>query len=318
MARTASTVLVVALLAASVAAFARTALLKLEPIPITGPKVTKEFSPVCDCSNSRAEVSFRLRRTDRVTVSIVDGDGDKVATVVSDRRYPAGRVALSWDGHTDAGRVVPEGVYRPKVVLDRRGRTIVLPNEIRVDLRAPDVELESVRPRTRTISPDGDGVRDGVRLGYSVSERANVALLVNGTQRARSRFRPLEGSISWFGIVKGKPVPAGRYRLQLVATDVAGNRSQPAGPVGVRVRYVDLSRTKIRVAAGRRFGVRYVTDAKSVRWQLGNRSGTSRDGRIEVTAPLQPGTYTLIVTANGRPVRAAVYVRRVGAPATAR
>jgi hypothetical protein len=316
MARIAPTVLVVVLLAATVAAFARTALLKLESIPITGPRVTKEFSPVCDCPNSRAEVSFRLRKADLVTVSIVDRDGDEVAKVVSDRRYPAGRVAVVWRGRTDAGAIAPEGVYRPKVTLDRGGRTIVLPNPIRVDVRAPRVTLESARP-TR-ISPDGDGVRDGVRLRYSLSERANVALLVNGKQRARSRFRPLEGSIGWFGIVKGKPVPAGRYRLQLVATDIAGNRSKPTAAVTVRVRYVDLSRTRIRAVAGRRFGVRYSTDAKVVRWRLGNRSGLSRDGRIEVTAPLQPGTFTLVVTANGKSARAAVYVRRAGPAVAAR
>jgi hypothetical protein len=288
-------------------------LLKLEQIPITGPNVTKEFAPVCGCPKRLAHVSFRLRRADRVTVSMVDGDGDEVAKLVSERRYRAGRVAVAWAGRTKTGAVVEEGVYRPKVTLDRRGRTIVLPNEIRVDLRAPRVTLESVRPRA--ISPDGDGVRDGVRLAYSVSERANVALLVNGKQRARSRFRPLEGSIGWFGLVKGKSVAAARYRLELVAIDVAGNRSRPAGPVTIRVRYVDLSRANIRVVAGRRFGVRYVTDAKVVRWRLGNRSGTSRDGRIEATAPLQPGTFTLVVTANGKSVRTAVYVRRVGAAA---
>ena len=270
MARIAPTLLVVALLAASVAAFARTALLKLEPIPITGPRVTKVLTRLhlqdepgrCVVSaeevRSRDGVDHRSRRS--------RGRNRGIRQAVS-RRPGVRRLERSHQRRRDrAGRRLPaQGGAGPAGSDDRTS------NPIRVDVRAPRLTLESVRPRR--ISPDGDGVRDGVRLGYSVSERANVALLVNGTQRACSRFRPLEGSIGWYGMINGRSVPAGRYRLELVATDVAGNRSEPTTPAPIRVRYVDLSRTKIRAAPGRQFGVRYSTDAKAVRWRLGNRSG---------------------------------------------
>src|SRR3954468_15496499 len=89
--------LVVVLVAATVGAFARTEALKLEPNPIAGPRVDYQFSPVCDCSKSRAHISFRLRRSDRLTLSMVDRGGHVVARVASGRRLPAGRAHFVWN-----------------------------------------------------------------------------------------------------------------------------------------------------------------------------------------------------------------------------
>ena len=74
MARLASTVLVVALLAATATAFALTEGLKLEPSPILGTRVDKVFSPVCRCESARARISFRLREADRLDIALVDSD----------------------------------------------------------------------------------------------------------------------------------------------------------------------------------------------------------------------------------------------------
>jgi hypothetical protein len=69
--RFAPTVLVLALLGATAAAFAVSERLKLEPSPITKTRVAKVFSPVCNCSQRVARVQFRLRRTDRLTVQVL-------------------------------------------------------------------------------------------------------------------------------------------------------------------------------------------------------------------------------------------------------
>ena len=60
------TVLVVLLIVATAGAFGRTELLKLETNPVSGPRVDKEFSPVCRCASGLARISFRLRRADHV------------------------------------------------------------------------------------------------------------------------------------------------------------------------------------------------------------------------------------------------------------
>ena len=114
MARIASTVLVVALLAATAAAFALTQGLKLQKSPIFGTRVQPVFSPVCECDRETARIAFKLRKSSRLDVSIVDG-GEVVRTIVRGRRYPEGPVELEWDGRDDAGRVMPEGEYLPRV-----------------------------------------------------------------------------------------------------------------------------------------------------------------------------------------------------------
>ena len=148
---------VTALLAATALAFAYTEKLKLTPSPILGTRVDKIFSPVCACGTDTATISFRLRRRDRLTVELIDSRGRRVRTLVADTPARRGRVSFFWDGRSEAGVVVAEGVYRPRVHLAAERRTIVLPNPIRVDVTPPVVELVSLAPRV--FSPDGDGVR---------------------------------------------------------------------------------------------------------------------------------------------------------------
>jgi hypothetical protein len=147
--------IVLVLLGATAAAFAVTERLKLERSPITGTQVDRVFSPVCECARDVSVISFILRRRETVTLDILDRNGRSIRTVVRNRREPAGRVSYTWDGRDNADRVVPEGVYRPRVRLRRNGRTIVLPNPIRVDSTAPTITLVRVFPRV--FSPDGDG-----------------------------------------------------------------------------------------------------------------------------------------------------------------
>ena len=138
--------IVLALLGATAAAFAVTERLKLERSPITGTRVDRVFSPVCECARDVAVISFVLRRRETVTLDILDRDGRSIRTIVRNRREPAGRVSYTWDGRDNADRVVPEGVYRPRVQLERNGRTIVLPNPIRVDTTAPLITTRARLP----------------------------------------------------------------------------------------------------------------------------------------------------------------------------
>jgi hypothetical protein len=80
--RVLTTVTLLGLLVATAAAFAITEHLKLIKSPVYGTLVSKVFSPTCHCSTDTAAVRFRLRRPDRVTVTIVDSRQHQVATVV--------------------------------------------------------------------------------------------------------------------------------------------------------------------------------------------------------------------------------------------
>ena len=77
----------------------------------------------------------------------------------------------------------------------------------------------------------------------------------------------------------------------------------------VLIRYVSLGRDRIETVAGARFAVLVLSDAARVEWKLGQRTGTARPGTLKIRAPLQPGRYTLTVSANGFSDRAAVIVR---------
>jgi hypothetical protein len=307
-ARFAPAALVAALLVATAAAFAYTERLKLTPSPILGTRVDKLFSPSCECATDSARIAFRLRRRDRVTVTILDKDGAVVRTVVSDRRQRPGLVVVYWDGRDDAGAVVTDASYKPRVKLALNRRTIVLPNRIRVDTRPPSVELVEVKPRL--FSPDGDGRADRVKVSYRVDEAAQVSLYVDGVRRVVKRGSRQEGTVEWNGKVSGVAVDRGAHELTLVARDVAGNQGARTAPTAVVLRYIALGRTRIVAAPRRRFALLVSADAKRVEWHLGSRSGTVVPGTIHLRAPRRPGRYTLTVREHGHAVRAAVVVRR--------
>ena len=258
MARIASTVLVVALLAATAAAFALTQGLKLQKSPIFGTRVQPVFSPVCECDRETALIAFKLRKSSRLDVSIVDG-GQVVRTIEQGVGYQKGPVEIEWDGRDDAGRILPEGEYLPRVHVHNGRQTITLPNPIRIDVTPPVLEGVTLAPRV--ISPDGDGRSDRVTVRYGLSEPGRGLLFVNGTRRALTRFPRTEETIVWNGKAAGRPVRAGVYALQLAAFDPAGNRTDRTSAVPVVVRFVTLGRDRIPVAVGERFAVRVSSDA---------------------------------------------------------
>ena len=309
MPRIASALLVAGLLVATAAAFAVTERLKLVRSPITGTNLDRGlFSPVCGCETSGVEIGFRLRRPDRITLTIVNAAGSPVRTLISNERR-SGAVSVRWDGRDESGGVVPEGTYKPRVHLDDQRRTIELPNPMRVDTTPPRVLSVEVDPRG--FSPDGDGRRDKTAVRYTLSEKAGVRLLVNDTARVIRRGRRAEGKVDWHGTVNGRGLPTGLYDLSLVATDRAGNDSESTTPVAVRIRYIELARDEIRVRAARRFSVRVRTDAESFTWRLGRRlGGRATPGPLVIRAPQRPGRCVLVVEANGRRDRAEVRVER--------
>jgi hypothetical protein len=298
--------LVLLLLGATAAAFAVTERLKLERSPITGTRVDKVFSPVCECARNVAVISFRLRKPERVTVTMIDSAGRSVQTLVRGRREQVGRVSYTWDGRDDAGRVVPEGRYRARVELAAHGRTIVLPNPIRVDTTDPTIRLVRVSPRV--ISPDGDGRGDSVTASYKVDERARALMLIDDKRRVLGRFSRLQGRLVWYGRVNGRPVPPGNYALRLRAIDRAGNRSTVTREIPLRVRYIELARNGVVVVAGKRFKIGVSTDAKSYRWLLAGKRGVAHRRVLRLHAPDSPGSYTLYVSVGGHADKAAIVV----------
>lgn len=306
MTRLPQTLIVLGLLVATATAFAVTERLKLEKSPITGTRVDKIFSPVCECARNQSVISFRLRKPERVTVDILDSHGQSVATLVSDQHERRGRVSYTWDGKNDAGGIVPEGIYRPRVRLFEHGRVFVLPNPIRVDTTAPTVKLTGVAPRV--ISPRVPGGHPRVAVSYQTDERAHAVMLVDGRRRVATRFRTTKGRLFWYGIVHGRAVPPGSYRIQLRAYDQAGNVSTATRTVRVHVFYVGFRRSRVRAVAGERFSIGVITPARRYRWLFHGNHGSRAKRTLILRAPKTPGTYAVYVSVGRHADRAEVVV----------
>ena len=306
-ARLAPAVLVAALLVATSVAFVVTEKLKLTRNPIVGPTVDKVFSPVCDCPTASAVIRFRLRNPDRVSVEVIDADGDVVRELARNRPQGRAFVPFVWDGRDTAGRVVGEGTYRPRIHLARQRRTIVMPNRIRVDTTPPHVVSFTARPLV--ISPDGDGRFDRAKVRYRVDERATVELYVDGVRALRRLGTRPAGTMDWFGTAGGERLPEGLHTLRLVARDVAGNLGPRSGSRTVRIRFLALGRDRVVTTPGARFAILAISQARTLRWTLAGRSGVARPGTLRLRAPDAPGRHVLRVVANGHVKRAAVVVR---------
>ena len=301
MARVLSTAFLVALLAATAAAFALTEGAKLELSPIYRTYLTPEFSPGIIPGKFR----FRLRKTDRLTVWMTH-DGKRVATLVSGRTYHPGWVRLVFPGLTPDGLTLPDGVYVPVVHLGSTHRTITIPSQIRIDTKPAIIHFP--HRRHAVISPDGDGHKDAYSVHYTLNEPAHGILIVGHTQVEFTHGEKLSGELTWNGKIHKVTAPPGNYVLSISAEDLAGNVTRPFPFAIVQIRYITLARTRILVRPGARFAVRVSHDSPTVSWILHGRHGIARGLTLHLRAPKKRGVYRLYVTAATHTAKALVVV----------
>jgi hypothetical protein len=303
--RVLSSVLLVALFAATSAAFVLTEAAKLEKSPIYGTSVTKLFSPTCNCKNDKALIDFWLRKSEHVSAWL-EYDGKRVRTLVPGRRYARGPVRLSFNGISPTGLTLPDGVYLPFVHLGSSHRTIGLPNPIRLDTKPPVVQVrQSIHAH---ISPDGDGRNDVFRILYRVSKPSHGILFVDGRLVEFTYWEPLRGVLVWNGKIDDRLASPGKHVLEISAQDLAGNRAKPFPFAVVTIRYLALGRNRLLVRPGARFSILALTDASTVTWLLHGRHGKLPRGRLHLRAPKRPGLYRLYVQAAGHSAKALIIV----------
>jgi hypothetical protein len=297
------TLLVAFLLAGTAVAFAVTQGLKLQKSPIYGTRFDKVGGP-----HNPLKLQFRLRKRDKVTAVVVNGDGDVVRTLIDGERR-RGTVKKRWNGRTDAGTFAPDGTYKLRVRLAGEHRTILIPTTFRLDFTPPVLSAVTVRPTT--FSPDGDGRGDRVLVRYRTNEPARALLTVNGTRVTRGRLRIVPRPVPWSGDIDGAKARPGRYVLRLRVQDRAGNRSKPSQPLLVTLRFLGISDRTLSARPGKRFLVPLDTDYRKVAWRLHGRSGTGPAHALRLRAPAKRGAYKVFVTANGHADRAIVLVGAV-------
>jgi hypothetical protein len=301
-ARILPTVVVLALLGCTAAAFAVTEGLKLERSPISRTIVDKVVAPD-SLSHRTASIQFVLRKQERVTVEVVNGNDEVVRTIARSRPEPPGLVQFSWNGRSDSREVVPDGFYRPRVHLASERRTILLPNPIRMDATPPVIRLVSVRPRV--VAPFAKR-RNLVRIQYQTSEPARAQLYVDGEPKTFVFAFVRSGKIDW-GPKAAQYLSPGPHLIRLRALDRATNLGPASRALTIVVRGVELRPSSVHVAAGRRFGFR-VLNAQRYAVHFASQHKQHSGPLLILRAPKQPGHYVLRVAAGGHVARAFVVV----------
>jgi hypothetical protein len=281
------------LVCATFAAFFVAQELKHSPPNVQDLHVTGFFSPNRDGRFDRARASFRLKRADNVTATVLDHAGDEIRVLADDRRLRAGqRMRLVWDGTDSHHHEVRDGIYRIRLNLRHQGRAVLLPRNIRKDTTPPRIVVTSIGPARAPgpeLLPGADGKPAVVRFLAPVRRKAHKQIQVFRTdvQPARALF-PTPVAIaddakswSWNGTVSGRHVAAGTYVVVVSARDRAGNigssvplplrfqygRALP-GRGGITVRYLRAQAPSTPVTAGSQASVAVESAGASFSWTL--------------------------------------------------
>jgi flagellar hook assembly protein FlgD len=299
-------VLFALLIVATAAAFFVAAKIKNTPGIIQSLRHATLISPNGDGSHDSVGFSLRLKKADRVTITIVDSDGDPVRTVLDDRKLGAYQnlpgSEVRWDGRDDEGRVVPDGRYRVRITLRDQGRTVVDTTSITADTSAPRPTIVRVLP-----SEDGPAIlpraMGGEVTAFFKRARADATISVFQTSPVVRRvltqeIAPGTRQWSWDGTVAGHRVPPGTYVVVARWRDRAGNlgtsvpldaKGMPVlgkpklpGKGGITVRYVAVSPPADPVQAGGKATFGVDTRGEDYRWSLRRVGGrTIKSGRAD-------------------------------------
>ncbi|HEX7347830.1 MAG TPA: FlgD immunoglobulin-like domain containing protein [Candidatus Limnocylindrales bacterium] len=188
------------------------------------------FSPNGDDTADTLTVTSSLSETASWRIRFRDGDGATLHEVTGEGREPSG----TWDGIVD-GSAVAEGAYSYRIdATDAWGNAGYKTGTIAVDLSGPTLTSVSPAEDAATwFSPNGDGVRDTVALGGTVSERGSVAVHIRDADGTLVRsFTAAVGgttaSVTWDGKASGGVVvPDGTYDIRLTPRDAVGNAGEP-------------------------------------------------------------------------------------------
>jgi hypothetical protein len=260
-------------------------------------KARRYFSPNGDGRRDVNRITFTVTEADRVTVTIVARDGERVRRIADGIEARPGRpVRVVWDGRTDDGARARDGLYRMQLGLRRTGRSVLVAGAFNVDTTAPRPVVESVAPPIAGPVPGAFEIR-----ARGVGRRRAPAFRILRTDvapvREVARFRGRAGSRRgvWDGRVGGAPAPPGTYMVVVAVRDRSGNvgtapavlppvPGQVRGRPGITVRHITAQPPLEPVRAGRR--VEFFVDSRRrpYRWSI-RRVGASRPARRGRGAP---------------------------------
>lgn len=207
------------------------------------------ISPDGDGNGDTVEVSFIVSEAAQWNVEVTDAAGVVMRSFTGNGT----EVSVTWDGRSDAGKVVPDGTYTVTgTAVGPSGAATPVTGTVDVDLTVP--RFTGFLVRATVVNPEGSGAGDRAGFSYALSEPCSVQIVVKSA--AGATVRTLQAwtavpagprSFSWDGKVSsgGKLVPAaeGVYTIVATAKDAAGNKAVAEGKVVVD-RTVRVSTTQ--------------------------------------------------------------------------
>ena len=174
------------------------------------------IAPAVDGSGGDATVSFTLGGPAQVTARVLDANGLPAGTVLDEQRL-AGNNTFVWSAGT-----LPDGRYRLALTATADTRHVTKAFDVVVDRT-----LTGLPPTLPPISPNGDGISDGVSLAFTLTQ--NVPVRVDVEQGGAVLATPFQGqpgtgphTVAWDGTANGAPLPNGRYQVVVSFTDALG------------------------------------------------------------------------------------------------
>jgi hypothetical protein len=302
--------------------------LKNAPPVLSRLTVFPYFSPNRDGRFDVARVSFKVRKTDDVSVAVLDSSGDEVRELMGSRRVASSElVRLKWDGRTDDGARARDGRYRYRITLQHEGRSVVPATSVRLDTTPPRPRVTSIGPRHEfgpELLPASEGGEAVVHL-HAPGRKPIIRVFKTGPGPTRLVLKEkLDDGAKlwrWNGLTpSGRPVSPGTYVVAIETRDVAGNRGlSPAltrrglpatsygaklpGHGGITVRYLGVRPPNVATQAGD--PVEFFVDARRKPWtwsvrRVGSSAATpsrrKTSARVRLHAPgRQSGVYLLTV-----------------------
>jgi subtilisin family serine protease len=201
---------------------------RLRPTLTVGPN---PFSPNADKRRDTTTASYTVDQQQDVTINVYGPTGLLVRGPISATNVTTPG-AWTWNGRSNGNVLVPDGTYRVELTSSNGSGTLGLVTAtVRSDRTKP--ALTVVAPSVRTFYPVKDAYYDSVLLG-ATSKEALSAETVYVRNAAGARVRTLTAlakpsgrvAIAWDGRNSSRVLlPAGTYRFQVLAQDVAGNQA---------------------------------------------------------------------------------------------
>ncbi|HEY3163930.1 MAG TPA: glycosyl hydrolase family 18 protein [Candidatus Limnocylindrales bacterium] len=193
------------------------------------------ISPDNDGVRDSVKATLSATGADGWTFSAAPVSGSTVGAAVTTKAGSGASASVTWTGRTNAGAVVPDGLYRLTLAaVDHAGNRAVRTWTVRVDNTAP-VVTSTASPVH--FSPNGDGTEDATTIAWSATERiGGTARIYHGTTVIRSWTvsNVAAGTVRWTGTnAAGSAVPDGNYTFRVTGRDLAGNATLKSIPVVV-------------------------------------------------------------------------------------